>query len=66
MKIIISVIAAIIIYFFIINKMRRKIMKENNRKLFKNIDKLEPKTLTGGLHHDRIYEKNERKNTWIL
>ena len=46
--------------------MRRKIMKENNRKLFKNIEKLEPKTLTGGLHHDRIYEKNGRKNTWIL
>ena len=61
MKIIISVIAAIVIYFFIINRMRRKIMKENNRKLFKNIDKLEPKTLTGGLHHDRIYEKNGRK-----
>tara|TARA_R100000808_G_C2066871_1_gene95956 strand:+ start:239 stop:370 length:132 start_codon:yes stop_codon:yes gene_type:complete len=43
--------------------MRRKIMKENNRKLFKNIDKLEPKTRTGGLHSDRKYRKNGRKNT---
>ena len=36
--------------------------KYDMEKLFKNIDKLEPKTRTGGLHDDRIYEKNGRKN----
>ncbi len=63
MKLLSSIVIVIVIYFYIINRMRRKIMKENNRKLFKNIDKLEPKTRTGGLHSDRKYRKNGRKNT---
>ena len=60
MKALISIAVVIVIYFYIINRMRRKIIKENNKKLFKNIEKIEPKniTRTGGLHSDYKYKKN--------
>ena len=64
--IIISILLFIALYLLALNRVERKIARRKHKEFMeriKEIDKVEPRTLTGGLHHDRKHMKNGRKNT---